>query len=79
MIEHENLDPAGPRDPKARFRAGAEICGVIRQGDPLDRNIIGLCGAVVRMYTEITDQHPRARVDADIVGHHIRAEVGAEL
>ena len=74
--EDEDADPVGDlRDPVERFTAAATEVGLIRPGDPLDRNVVDLCLRVVEMAAAIGDRYPQPGYLQDTVGAHIRAEL----
>ena len=77
MMENEDADPVGPRDPEKIFRGIAAAAGVIREGDPLDRNLIDFAYAVVELCASIGDGYKDEDGDGD-AGAHIRAELGDE-
>lgn len=75
-IENEDSDPVGAADPEAVFRQLAEQVGLIRPGDPLDRNVIELCFAVVERCASIGDAYDGTDEETN-AGEHIRADLGA--
>lgn len=77
MIENENADPVGPRDPEAVFREIATAVGLIREGDPLDRNVVEFAFAIVERCASIGDGYDRQGEEAN-AGEDIRAQLGAD-
>ena len=73
-MEDENLDPVGEtHDPVAQFKALAVQHGLIREGDPLDQNMIDFASSVVGLCATVADEYPNPSCPEDTVGDHIRA------
>jgi hypothetical protein len=74
--EDEDKDPVGPRDALELFKQAAVEVGLIRPGDPLDRNVVDFARLVVAMCASIGDNYlqPESAVGVT-VGDRIRGEL----
>lgn len=55
--EEEDKDPVGPRDAMELFKEAAMEVGLIRPGDPLDRNVVDFARLVVEICASIGDNY----------------------
>ncbi|VTU36197.1 hypothetical protein [Variovorax sp. PBL-E5] len=68
MTDDEDADPVGaPRDPRAAFYAVAVRVGLIREGDPLDQNLVDFASGIVELCASIGDGYT---LDSDAI-HHV--------
>jgi hypothetical protein len=74
-MEDEDLDPVGDplANPRAAFYAAAVSAGLIREGDPLDQNLVDYARSIVELCASIGDQYTVH--DGGNAGEHIRAEL----
>lgn len=71
----DDVPPPAAADPLAVFAQLAAAHGLIKPGDPLDRNLIDLCFDVVEACARVGDRYgdPEAGGNA---GEDIRAQLG---
>lgn len=76
--EGEDQDPVGPRDPVELFKQAAVQVGLIRDGDPLDQNMVDYAKLIVEMCASIGDNYVQPEAGAgDTVGDRIRGDLHA--
>lgn len=73
-MENEDLDPVGDAfaNPRAAYYAAAVKAGLIREGDPLDQNLVDYAHSIVELCASIGDAYTG---DGGNAGEHIRAEL----